>query len=122
VVDVNDSAESNAFVAAYHDLAIRHKCPVIGVLHLNPGSEKSRGHLGSQLERKSETNLRLETDGEFTEIWSARQRRTPILKGSGPRFRWDDEVKMHVSVESGREARLAVKAETARTYADDVFA
>jgi len=63
VADVNDPEESNAFVATVHDLAIKHDCPVIGVIHFNPGGEKSRGHLGSQLERKAETNLSLEKDG-----------------------------------------------------------
>jgi hypothetical protein len=33
---------------------------IVGVIHFNPGGEKTRGHLGSQLERKAETNLRLD--------------------------------------------------------------
>jgi len=43
VADVNDPEESNAFVAELHDMAIKHDCPIIGVIHFNPGSEKSRG-------------------------------------------------------------------------------
>lgn len=66
VNDVNDPAEANAFVAELHALAIEFHCSVIGVIHVNPGGGenwKTRGHLGSQLERKAETNLKCETRG-----------------------------------------------------------
>lgn len=98
VCDVNDAEECNGLVAELHALAIQHDCAIVGVIHKNPGSEKVRGHLGSQLERKSETNLSMEKDGEVTVVWSAKQRRAPINRDTGPRFRWDDELKMHVTV------------------------
>ena len=104
VADVNDPGESNDFVAELHALAIKYLCPVVGVIHLNPGSEKTRGHLGSQLERKAETNLRLEMDGNgITSIWSDKNRRAPIPKKTAPKFAWSDEHKMHVST-TGNEA------------------
>lgn len=99
VLDVNDAAECNEFVAELHRTAIRYDCAIICVIHKNPGSEKVRGHLGSQIERKAETNLSLEKEDEVTIVWSNKQRRAPIDKKTGPRFRWDDELKMHVSVE-----------------------
>jgi hypothetical protein len=106
VADVNDAAESNAFVATRHDLAIKHDCPIVGVVHFNPGSEKSRGHLGSQLERKAETNLALEKDAdESTVIYSTKNCRAGIPKGIGPRFRFDPAAGMHVSVASRQSAR-----------------
>lgn len=101
VSDVNDSAECNDFVSELHDLAIRFDCAIICVIHKNPGSEKVRGHLGSQIERKAETNLNLEKDGEVTLISSNKQRGAPINKDTGPRFAWSDEASMHVSVEAG---------------------
>lgn len=76
VVDVNDPKESNAFVAALQAQAIEFNCPIIEIVHLNPGSpNKSRGHLGSQLERKSETNLQLEKTDGITVVWAERNRR-----------------------------------------------
>ena len=98
VLDVNDAAECNALVADLQNLAIRYDCPIICVIHKNPGSDKTRGHLGSQIERKAETNLTLEKDGDVTVVWSSKQRRAPIPKETGPRFRWSEEHKMHVSV------------------------
>lgn len=70
VSDVNDPEESFAFVAWLQASAIKGGFPVIGILHLNPNGEKSRGHLGSQLNRKSEHVLRLTKDGETTTVSS----------------------------------------------------
>lgn len=122
VHDVNDAGECNDFVAALHGLAITHDCPIIGVLHFNPDTAKARGHLGSQLERKSESNLRLdkEDDGS-TVLWSNKQRRAAIARDFGPRFRWSDEAHMHVTVESRSESRLGSKADGQIPYRDDVF-
>jgi hypothetical protein len=88
--DVNDPRQSNVFVANLHALALEHECSIIGVIHFNPGSDRARGHLGSQLERKAETNLRLDKTNGVTTIWSDKQRRTMIPKNSGPRFAWSD--------------------------------
>lgn len=98
VADVNDPEECNALVCALHDLSIRYDCHTMSAIHFNPGTEKSRGHLGSQIERKSETNLALDkSDGEITRIWSTRNRRAGIPKTEGPCFRYDPERGMHVS-------------------------
>ncbi len=113
VCNVNDPAEANGFVAELHAMAIRRECNIVSVIHFNPGTEKTRGHLGSQLERKAETNLRLDKDGDgVTVIWSDKQRRAPILKRKGPRFEWSDERGMHVSTRSLTEYRAAVERET----------
>jgi hypothetical protein len=121
VHDVNDAGECNDFVAALHGLAIEHACPIVGVLHFNPESAKARGHLGSQLERKSESNLRLDKEDEFTVLWSNKQRRSPIPRDFGPRFTWNDEAGMHMTVESRSEARRSAKAEAAIPARDDAF-
>jgi phage/plasmid primase-like uncharacterized protein len=98
VSDVNNDEESNAFVAELQGTAIEYDCTTIGVIHFNPGSEKSRGHLGSQLERKAETNLTLEkSPEEVTRIFSVKNRRAGIPRYGGPCFRYDEEKHMHVS-------------------------
>lgn len=122
VNDVNDPGECNPLVAELHGLAIKYDTPILGVIHFNPGTAKSRGHLGSQLERKAETNLMLEKEGETTVIWSEKQRRAPILKATGPRFRWSDEAGMHVSCESLGEQKVSAKVEQYRLEVEDAFA
>jgi hypothetical protein len=99
VADVNDAEECNSLVAELHTLAIRYDCSIICVIHKNPGGDKVRGHLGSQLERKAETNLSLDKEEGVTVVWSAKQRGASIDKKDAPRFAWDDELKMHASVQ-----------------------
>jgi hypothetical protein len=55
VLDTNDQKESNEAVRFFEELAAKYDCPIVIVLHFNPGTEKGRGHFGSQLERKSES-------------------------------------------------------------------
>lgn len=101
--DVNDPAESNSLVAEWHALAIRYHCPIIGVIHVNPGqnpASKTRGHLGSQLERKAETNMKIERekDDDAFVVCAEKNRRAPIMRSNGARFAWSEQYGMHVTV------------------------
>src|SRR5262245_29422823 len=120
VTDVNNPAECDPFVAELHGLAIQYRCPIVVVIHFNPGTDKTRGHLGSQLERKAESNLTLVNKGGVTEVFSLKQRHEPISKGSGPKFRYFEEAGMHVSVGVGGftpEQIAALRAEVAAVFA-----
>lgn len=58
VNSVNNEEECNQIVRYFHDLAKKLGIGVILIIHKNLGlDQKSRGHLGSQLERKCETML-----------------------------------------------------------------
>jgi hypothetical protein len=112
IIDPNDSAEAFGFIDELHQLAIKFETVIICVLHENPGSEtgKTRGHLGSQLERKAETNLRLAKDGETVIVFTEKARHASIPKDRGPRFHWDDEEMMHVSIAgTGADTRASEK-------------
>jgi len=103
VVDPNDPAESFTFVDKLHQLAIQYLTVILAIIHENPSSEigKTRGHLGSQLERKAETNLRLAKDGDgVTTIFADKARHAHIPKALGPRFVWSVEENMHVSMDA----------------------
>jgi len=122
--DPNDSAEAFDLVHELHSLAIRYDCAVVTVLHENPGSEsgKTRGHLGSQLERKAETNLRLQKDAKgITTIWSEKARHCYLPKSQGPCFAWNDERKMHVSIGTAGEISAAANREKMEGEADAAF-
>jgi hypothetical protein len=121
VSDVNDSKETSAFVATLQDMAIQHDCAIVGVIHFNPGSEKTRGHLGSQMERKAETNLRLDKADGVTVIWSDKQRRAPIPKNTGPCFQWSDEAGMHVSVQNTKASKEELERESLSILAEGLF-
>lgn len=107
-LDPNDSAESFAFIDDLHQLAIRYDTSIVCIIHENPSSEagKTRGHLGSQLERKAETNLRLWNDGDgVTTVFAERARHAHIPKEHGSRFVWSDEEKMHISTDAKAKGR-----------------
>jgi hypothetical protein len=126
VADVNEAKECNALVSELHGMAINLDCSIICVIHLNPGSVKTRGHLGSQIERKAETNLLLDKDADgVTVIWSDKQRRAPIPKETGPCFAWRNSIGMHGSVENPKVAEKQIrakdKADEMARLADDIF-
>ena len=93
VTDVNDIADAHNFVIELHGLAIAHGTVLIVVLHENPGAgqglsiEKMRGHLGSQLERKAESNIRIikEPDGSCV-IYTEKSRHANIPRKQGHKF------------------------------------
>lgn len=122
--DVNDPAMSFALVAELERLTIEYQTVFVLVLHENPGSEigKTRGHLGSQLERKAETNLRLEKDAAgVTVVYSDRSRTAHIPKEQGPRFQYDAEAGMHVSVEAKATAKADEKRDRLQELAVEIF-
>ena len=63
VADVNDTAQSNSIIKYFEDIAIQHRTPVVVIVHTNPNSDKQRGNLGSQIQRKSESVLLVKNDG-----------------------------------------------------------
>ncbi|MCE6988153.1 AAA family ATPase [Dyadobacter sp. CY323] len=68
IKDVNDGEDSNAIIKFVEGLAIKYRVPIIVVVHTNPGSDKERGHLGSQLQRKSESVISVKLDGDTSYI------------------------------------------------------
>ncbi len=113
----NDDIEAFALVEQLAHLAITHACPIIVVLHENPSgfeTGKTRGHLGSQLERKAESNLRISKDAKSgaSLIFSERCRHACISRDDALRFAWSIPDGMHMTVEPETKES---KAETART-------
>ncbi len=112
LLSLNDEEGAFELVAELHRLAILHDCPIGTVLHENPGSEtgKTRGHLGSQLERKAETNLRLVKDADgVTTIYTERSRHCHIPRDLGVCFEWSDEAGMHLSCGTARQRKMEAK-------------
>jgi hypothetical protein len=131
VEDVNDPKQTNPLVTWLESLAVRYDCTIACVLHLNPTSgkdavAKSRGHLGSQLQRKAETDIRLKKDADeittvFTEVLGTRGE--PVFEKDGPRFKYDTAEGMHTTITGTRQdARDDEKAAHLREVAEEVFA
>ena len=60
VSDVNNLEESNLCVQKIMQLSAKYDCHIVTVIHSNYGSDKPTGHLGSFLEKKTETQIQLE--------------------------------------------------------------
>jgi hypothetical protein len=104
----NDETEALELVSELLALAHRYRCPITTVIHENPGSDsgKTRGHLGSELNRKAFANLRIDkdTEADVSTIYGPDMRKREIPKSQGFCFGWDDEAGMHVF--KGRAAGL----------------
>lgn len=111
VEDPNSPDECFPFITWLESMAVRYNSVVVCVLHLNPGSSfgsgvKSRGHLGSQLERKAETEVRLKKDSDgAVSYWTHLARGKPITQENALRFQWNDELGRHICVPGKKEAR-----------------
>ena len=108
ISDPNNAEESFGLVDWLHQLSAKHQFTVLTILHENPGDAgKARGHLGSQILRKSETNLRISKDeapkkgapkphdGHTTTLWIERARGGQLTKPEGVRIRWCKIKKRH---------------------------
>ena len=121
ILDVNSSEESNKLVTALHQLATETGCLVVSAIHLNPGSEKTRGHLGSQLERKSESVLSLKKDQEIITLSCSPARRQAVVGDKAPQFAWDSLSGMHKLSKERPATKNDRKREGLGILADEVF-
>lgn len=122
--DPNNAEESFGLVRKLHKLALDYQCVVLTVLHENPGNGagKTRGHLGSQLERKAETSLRLKKDAKtgITVMWADSARHCFIPQGAGWRFHWCDQAKMHVSLHERGKADEGYKLDKKAKFSNEL--
>lgn len=128
-VSPNDEAEALELVSRLHALAQEFDCPIVCVLHENPGTDqgKTRGHLGSELNRKAFANLRIDKDTEtsVSTIYGTDMRKRDIPKEQGFCFAWDDAAKMHTFQGRAAGVKAAQRdekaAKDAREYWEPIF-
>lgn len=104
VRNVNDPAEADVITAGLIRLAKRYKCHIVAIIHINPGGAdtgKTRGHLGSTLERKAETNLTIKVTERDRVVYARNARDCDIPEKDGTRFTWSDDAGTFVTAEGG---------------------
>ena len=125
IASVNDEESARGFVAELHTLAIKHECVLVVVVHENPGTMtgKTRGHFGSEIERKAETNLRLERESSGTvTMWAERARHCCFPKQEGICFGWSITAGMFVSRGSAKEIKSTERRCKMAAEIDEIFA
>lgn len=81
VNDVNDAKECNNLITKLMDWSAEKFCHIMCVLHENPGSDKLRGHLGTEITAKAETVFRVEkitNDENASQVTAAFTRNMPF--------------------------------------------
>ena len=68
VTSINDEAEASNIASKLLKWTEVYNIHIIVVLHENPGSDKARGHIGTELMNKAETVIALEIDSFNTNI------------------------------------------------------
>mgnify|MGYP003632466304 FL=1 len=63
VSDVNNLEQCSKVVEQLMSWTDLYKCHIVTIIHSNFGSDKPTGHLGSFLEKKAETQIKLEKNG-----------------------------------------------------------
>jgi len=97
ISDVNDAIQSNAVVKYFEELAIMYSTPIVVIVHTNPGTDKERGHLGSQCQRKSESVITIKTENDTSYI------EPKLLRNAGKadipllQFKYDKGRGYHIS-------------------------
>lgn len=66
--DTNSLEESTERVADLMRISSEYQCHISSVVHTNPNSEKMRGHVGSELQRKSESVMLVTKSDEITTV------------------------------------------------------
>lgn len=96
----NDEEASNSLVKDLMSVADTQDCVVLVSIHFNPapmgGPSKSRGHFGSELERKSEAYLNINKDAEtqVRTLFTKFAREKEVSEAEGVRFAWDADEGM----------------------------
>lgn len=117
----NDEAEALELVSQLMALAQEFHSPLFCILHENPGTQdaKTRGHLGSELNRKAFANVRIDKDTEtsVSTIYGTDMRKRDIPKVQGFCFAWNDAARMHTFQGRAAGLKAAKKEEQAVTKA-----
>lgn len=98
--DPNDAGEVSEFIYALDAGAKRGNYGIIATVHPNPGSDKARGHMGSEAMRRAEAVLLLKKNPDGSRTLHSNFQHGKVrndrdnLQSS---FTWDDERRMFLS-------------------------
>jgi len=62
ITSINDEAESTNMASKLLEWTERYNIHIVVILHENPGSDKARGHIGTELTNKAETVITVQID------------------------------------------------------------
>lgn len=99
VTSVNEDKECKEIISFFTSLSVKYNCPVIVIIHTNPGSEKERGHFGSELQRKCYGLISITKQGDISTAQAKIMRRATLSETPLISFCYSSVHGFHVSVE-----------------------
>ena len=124
VRSANDEQESISIVDDLYKLADIYNTCIVCVLHFVPNGFKLRGHLGSELQRKSSGILSIEKDeiGSFSVVKAMKVRDGSPLDVPLMKFGWDKEKDMFVYLgEKSKDEKEKWKETELKEVAKGIF-
>lgn len=123
ISSVNDEDQSTEIIQYFIHLSIKYKCPVIIVVHQNPGGDKERGHFGSTGQRKCYGLLSIVKEGDIFTLQPKMMRRAGNSDVPVTQFAYSAAKGYHIQVDQpDKELQRALKArEKLRSIAAEVF-
>ena len=94
----NDEKEAIEIVEYFIHLSIKYDCPVIIVIHQNPGSDKERGHFGSEIQRKCYGLLSISKTGDVSTAQVKVGRKAGTTDTPLIHYKYDTSKGYHVEV------------------------
>lgn len=97
--DSNDLKEAQAIVKYFRSLAVVYNCPVITIIHTNPGGDKERGHAGSEFQRRCYGLLTVEKNGDISTLKPKLMRKAGLNDIPIINFIYSKEKHYHVALD-----------------------
>lgn len=105
IPDVNDPAASKNIIHFFTRLSVQYDCPVILIIHQNPGNglntsdNKERGHLGSEAQRKCYGLISISKDKDISTAKPKIMRKAGLSQVPLVSFTYSQEKGFHVPVD-----------------------
>jgi hypothetical protein len=126
IADSNDLKESQAIVRYFRSLSVLYNCPVFVIIHTNPGSDKERGHAGSEFQRRCYGLLTVVKNGDISTLQPKIMRKAGIGDIPLISFIYSKEKQYHVAMEQADPDNCSQKDHKEKTrimqLAEKVFA
>jgi hypothetical protein len=122
IADVNNVEQSNGIIHYFEQLAQSYHTAIFIIVHTNPGSDKERGHFGSQCQRKSAGILSVKKEGDISYL------DPKLLRHSGDiqkiQFKYDKAKGYHVfcnELEDLEGKRAIDRLEKTKKICENIF-